>query len=449
MRIGTRTYPRVLVYRSLFRQALMRTVVQSVILLCCSIHGFSAPPPDITFTLKTTNAPAVYHLGERIVCKLSFSAKIPGKYNLIDFGEPRSGVVGQYQFSAIPADGAVDPRVDLGQLGIVTVGGQLFGCYKLSATPVIFETDPNEWLRFTKPGNYRLHARSSKVSLYDMACIPASADKMQVDSDSIDITILPVSKAWASEELKEIVDVLDSPGAHQDKTEAARCLRYLDTAAAASQMVEELPRSLDQPWHYDFYYGLLETSWRSTAISALAETIQNPRSRVSYDAVELLSMLVVLRQCGNKLLPNASRHSSAKFQAKVKHRSDRRTALLAKYTAELSASIPERTGRSRSDAIFALWKNAESHYFYKQPVPPNLYMLRQEIASVAEDLTPEQQAWLISIYWKGLPKEKLIPLLRSIASAPSPINTVLKRQDLRKQAQSRLCELQPTGCKQP
>lgn len=431
-------------------QTLMRSIILLLVLLCCSTHGFSEQAPDVTFTLKTTKVPAVYHLGERIVCKLSFSTRRPGKYSLIHFGEPRSEPFKQYQFFATPAEGAIDPHISFSQLGLITVGDSLSGDYRLSAAPVTFETDLNEWLQFTKPGRYRLHARSLQVYLYRPGnFIPQPTSNITVDSNSIDTTILPADEAWTSAELRKIDAVLDSPnGDNQLKIQTAVRLGYLNTAAAVSEMVEELSEPLDQAWHGYFYEGLLETSRRAQAISALKETIQNPRSCVSYDAVELLAKLTLISEYGNLPLPPYSTSNPAQrkaFQAALRQRYERFTALSAQYTSELSASVPQRIGRPRSDAIFALWKDAELHQSPKGPVPTTLSMLRQEIVSIAGALTPDQQYWLISIYWDRLPKEKLLPLVKEIAASPSPIN-ISWMGDLRKQAQSRWCEVEPSNC---
>ena len=117
-------------------------------LLCCSVRAFAVAPSDVHFTLAVTKSPAVYHLGERIVCELSFSTSKPGKYGIYNTGQPRgSWGSGSETFIATPPNSTVDPHVDLSrQLGFVIAESILSSYSRLSSVPHVVRTDLNEWL---------------------------------------------------------------------------------------------------------------------------------------------------------------------------------------------------------------------------------------------------------------------------------------------------------------
>src|SRR5450432_1412914 len=130
----------------------------------------------------------------------------------------------------------------------------------------------------------------------------------------------------------------------------------------------------------------------------------------------------------------------------MKERSDRYPAVSAKYTAELKASLPQRSGRALTDAIFALWKEQELHL---QSAPADsLVAMRREIVSVAGDLTLDQQAWLLSIYWQRLPnRPSLLSLVKKLVLSSQPIQLNWTGGDLRKTALACWCELDAAGCR--
>jgi hypothetical protein len=402
-------------------------------LLCCSIRAFAVAPSDVHLTLAVTKSPAVYNLGERIVCELSFSTSTPGKYGIAS----TSGS-GLETFIATPQNGTTDPHVDLGrQLAFIIAQSILSSFATLSSVPHVIRTDLNEWLRFNHPGVYRLQARSSRVGLFSEQSIP-----VPLNSNEIEVTVLPADPAWIAGELSEIRKTLESSeSGPEQKTTAALRLRYLNTESSAAEMVRQLPDAADEPYHYALHEGLIESSFRKAAIRVLQQTVRGPATHVSSDAVDLLTTLTLLDEYQNQPIPE----ELSALQRSAQERRDRYSAVSAKYTAELKASLPQRSGRALTDAIFALWKKQELH---SQGAPSDsLVTLRQEIVSIAGDLTLNQQAWLLSIYWQGLPnRASLLSLVKKLALSDQPIELSWVGRDLRKTAVACWCELDAAGC---
>lgn len=419
----------------------MRLVIAVIVLTANCLCASS--PNDVTFSISVTKRPAVCYLGERIELKLAFSTTHPGKYGISYGGTLR----GSESYIVTPADGAEDPYVDPGQLGFGTAGSILSSYGRLDGWSLPMTADLNERLRFKKPGHYRLHAVSSRISYFHEIERP-SPGNFQISSNEIELTILPASPDWIANELQVINRLFDSPNG-QGKMTAARRLRYLNAKEAVSQMVCRLPDSLNQSYHSDLYDGLLESSWSDEAITSLEKTLHNPKSLVGYDSVELLATIVLAKEYKNKPLPSVKPNRPEQLktlQAAAEKRSNRFKKLAMRYTSELSRSVPTRRGKSRADAVFALWKAAE---LYKSPAPhaspAELPQLRQDIVSVANDFSFEQWSWLLSFYWEGLSKAKLLPLIKNLATAPEPIKAGPFGEDLRKIATLRWCELD-TNC---
>jgi len=428
--------------------ALMRICGSLAVLLCCSIRAFGVSPSDLRLTLAVTRSPAIYRLGERIECELSFSTSKPGKYRIVHTGQPRGPGAGESEtFIVTPRDGATDPRVDLNQqLGFPIVGSTLSSSDQLSSVPQVVRIDLNEWLRFVSPGVYRLQARSSRVSLFHEH---SPANELVMNSNDIEVTILPAEPAWIAGEVSDTRKILDSPeSSPEQKTSATSRLRYLNTESATVEMVRELPETDDERCHYALYEGLLESSSRKIAIAMLQQTLRGPATRVSWDAVELLTTLTVLDGFQGQPIPQYSSKDPKQVKVlrkAVEERSDRYAAVSAKYTAELKASLPQRSGRALTDAVFCLWKDQELH---SRGVPTDsLTAMRREIVSLAGDLTLDQQAWLLSIYWPDLPDRlRLLPLVKKLALSSQPIQLDWVGRDLRKTALACWCGLDAAGC---
>jgi hypothetical protein len=204
-RMGSRAHSRLLRCQH-YLDSLTRISGSLALLLCCSIRAFALAPSDVHLTLAVTKYPAVYHLGERIVCELSFSTSTPGKYGIYNTGQPRgSWGSGSETFIATPPSGTVDPHVDLSrQLGFLSEGSILSSYDRLSSVPHVVRTDLNEWLRFNSPDVYRLQARSSRVSLFREQPSSAAANDVVLNSNEIELTLLPADPEWIAGEVGDI-----------------------------------------------------------------------------------------------------------------------------------------------------------------------------------------------------------------------------------------------------
>ena len=424
----------------------------AALVACWPLCASDQAPSDVHLIIGVTKAVPTYRLGERIILKMSFSTPNPGRYKLQRNGEPRD--IWDYipeVFSVSPSDGATDPHVALSrELGLPIGGSTLMGNDRFRPDPTILQTDLNEWVRFVKPGVYRISARSSRVSL---GSEPGSSlsprHPLTLDSNEIQVSLLPAESKWAANELDDITKSLDSTASTDDeKSIAAARLRYLNTKSSVVKLIRELPETTDEPCHWELVEGLIESSWRKEAIALLRQSLNWPEERVSWDAVDLLTKLTLLeRYQYRKLDYEAGSPEQVKtLQAAIKERRDRYPLVRDRYTAELKASLPTKRGRARRDALFAVWKDQESDS--REFSAERLALMRHEIVSIASELSPGQQSWLISNYWQNLPDhQSLLPLVKRIALSNESSPMTFKTRNLRAAAMQRWCEMDAEGCR--
>lgn len=137
------------------------------------------PPIDPKISLKVSivGSRHEFHMGEIIPIKLSFSSRVKNRHYLNEAQYDRSGRMNYEQFKLTPADGAEDPLASYFD-DRVLMGGGLTNLEFLTAKPWTIQLNLNEWLRFTKPGEYSLRVASNRVPFdkTDRQCVAEIRD---------------------------------------------------------------------------------------------------------------------------------------------------------------------------------------------------------------------------------------------------------------------------------
>lgn len=215
-----------------------------------------------------------YHLGERIPATLIFANEPKDPYYTWIGTYDRSGRISDIVFHAEDEHGApVDDPLDyyLHHFGLMGGGlgnNQDLGLWKITLAA-------NQWLRFEKPGTYKLYATSSRVrpghkdDRRDVA--PPSIDLV---SDPIEITIDPLSAEEEKAIIAEATRVLaasHSRGWDEAAFSAVQQLRFLQTPAAN----EALLPLIDTPWGHEAMLAFYSSKdYAATAAGILAAVEQ-------------------------------------------------------------------------------------------------------------------------------------------------------------------------------
>ena len=208
----------------------------------------------LTLTLPKTS----YYLGEIISAKLGFSNDTKDPYHLWMGTYDRSGRIPDISFKAEGEDGAEvgDPlKWYLAHFGFI--GGGIGNYTDLGTWGI--ELPANQWVKFEKPGTYKLYARSTRVQPGDK---DTTYDKqhpaVELVSNPVTITIAPLpadeEKAIIAQAKKDLATT-HQMGRDKVARAAAERLRYLQTPAAC----DELLQLFDTPYAGEAMMGLCST----------------------------------------------------------------------------------------------------------------------------------------------------------------------------------------------
>ena len=318
----------------------------------------------------------------------------------------------------------------------------------LTGQPMIRHAELNSWFRFTKAGEYHVQARSQRIwpaSTYRFSANQQAA--IIVDSNIVDITILPPDPTWSTNELSEAKEVLNSDFPDNEKFAAARRLCSLDTPGAASELARQYLRSAGATYRFELYQGVLESSFHSTIIPILEADLYSNTGAVRSDSLSLLAELVIDEE--DKIHPSpkviaGDAESNKALEAEEQRRSERILTLVSKYRADLSASVEERSGSDKANSIFTLWEGEDAQLGSNSALPSQrIVQLRSEVVSVAKDLNPQDQYVLLEFYWDRISSLDTASMLRTIATARFDRRSPTDPRDL---AWRHWCELDRAEC---
>src|SRR5690349_9072139 len=149
----------------------------------------------VSFTIRFKDNQRQFRQGELMTLELSFASTKPHSFVVDAATYDRSGRLESDQFVVDQPDAVVDPLYDYFHSFFGFVGGGLRSIPELTEKPELINADLNEWLRFDKPGHYRLYVVSSRVGRKDNRANPLPP----VISNIVEFEIVPADKKWANQ----------------------------------------------------------------------------------------------------------------------------------------------------------------------------------------------------------------------------------------------------------
>jgi hypothetical protein len=228
----------------------MRRSILALLCLIASGSSQNAPPDDANVILRVSLAgeQKQFHIGEKIPIELSYSSAVKNRYQINMAQYDRSGRMDYERFHVTPETGAVDPLANrVGSMGGLT------GFKFLDAQLWTITLNLNEWVRFTKPGDYLLRIDSDRVSVRDPAA-PLGTSPVTVHSNEIRLNVIAATREWQAQVFKQAVADLDMPDPHdraqmdqraKSKREALETLRFLGTPESIRELTRRM-RGEDQ-----------------------------------------------------------------------------------------------------------------------------------------------------------------------------------------------------------
>jgi hypothetical protein len=285
------------------------------ILVSLSPQSAAQEPTDVKFELATQNGRKVFRLGEAIDVEFRFTSTSPLKYQGVDIlSGKRLAYISSSRFVAEPSAGVTDPLGDYPRETTDLPGVQFPGEFVLSETPAVLTRRLNEWLRFQKPGHYRITADTASVStvgptvtMYRIGEKPPETKPLQwfaLHSNPIEIDIIEPEAGWADSVLRDAVAKRGSyyetisvtpVEANQPivSVTATDAIRFLETREAAMAMIQ-----LNGQNSFSSNLGIWSSLYRSDIIAGIRERMLQPSHALDNSELSDLSALEAAAKLG-------------------------------------------------------------------------------------------------------------------------------------------------------
>ena len=384
----------------------MRTVVLSMMTAFAVIVLAQTEPPadaNVVLQISIANGQPAFRMGETIPLLLNFSSKIKNKYEVNTALTDRSGRMDVEHYKVTPAESVVDPLLGH-QSGM---GGGIMSFRFLTEQPWTLPRDLNEWVRFLRPGKYKLSVTSHRATVKDASASMGSTP-VSVVSNEIELTIVAATPAWQREVFDKAVSVLDqpvppTPQQHEQysssRRQAMQELRFLGTPEATRELAKRFVREPTGGLEYLCMLGLLSSPETAVARRALEDELRNPDHAVEQ------SFLYALRT-----LESDPTDKGAHW------REDQQRVL-----EQLITALPSKRGKALSVSL----ATAVNEAWNSDAVPKQTTdKLVQQLIAMFDQLPLEQQSMLLTYRWSKVASPAMLPILQRYAQAYPQFKTV-------------------------
>jgi len=381
-------------------------------------QGLHAHQPEgVSFQISA--AKDLFNLGELIPLQLSFTSTRPTGFLADSRLQDRAGRMnGVEEFLIDPAAFTEDPLRGLpGETG--GMGGLSGGPIPLSEKPFTFERILNEWVRFRKPGKYRVAILSRRVTR-------ATGDRLDLVSNILTLNIAPAPALWVKNQIAKAVTTLDAPSdfppseeVRERRLEAGRTLRFLDSPDAALALTRHLGPG-DDVDAWALHMGVLGSPYRKQLLPVLEARLIAPDQPVWDRYLDTLARLSVPVASGDEAIGQKRKE----------------------YEARLIASLPAKQPEARVISMTTLFDSAgrdgRADAAWLPPVAAS-------IVADFRNLPLRMQLNLLAGRWNIIGGPVMLPILREIYARP-PLpqgGAIAEPWELRDIALRRIYELSP------
>jgi hypothetical protein len=408
-------------------------------------------PEGVSFTLRLEEDKVQFKPGEIIRVEFSFTSDAPNVYDLNGATYDRGGRLGLDKYFLDHKKGVVDPLSDRAP----GPGGGIRSDPTLSDKPHKMTFDLNEWFRFDQPGKFRLYVTAPRVLKKGAKPV---GDGDDVTSNIVEFEILPYDEEWAGQELQAITRLIDSSDPNADQRPLCRRLRFLNTEAAASEMIRRFGAPLDV-CGYEYSIGLIGSAHRAFIVKEMERRLEAPDQIVTDTYLRTLSQLSAsLRR--NERLPSPTERPNDEQQAKAAAEAWRKQwdsiqKLQYQYAERLMTALSRKQGKARAIGAHTLlemsWNNRMQSGGARLNDPGQtggmnpeiIKKLAPELIAVFDDLPTNVQSGLLGYRWKQFSNPAMLPILRRILDDKPATDRTYEVRDLRGLALRRLYELAP------
>ena len=391
----------------------MRRILQfGVVLFVIWGHPLrGANPEDLEFRARLVKDAHVYHMGESIEIEISYSSQSEKKY----FGSytgptPELEAVTPH---VAPRDGVLDLRELRRERG--AAGSFVGSSGYVGPEPHTQQLDLCEWYRFQKSGHYSVVVTSTEVSRVVTGEESRGKEHLKLESNPVDLDILPADPAWVAGELTNIEQALNTARNGGDRILALRRLTLLDTPASVRMLVQRyLVNTMGgKDWIFDL--GLRDSSQINIIIPLLETALSDPAGNIPANLLELLASLQTRKELGVMPVYPTDPGKQQKWTEAREARTKIHDKYLGQAYALLLASIDRRSGPQRATAIYQTWYYTNQRNPTRPLAPEVRARLEADVLAVFTDLDHAQQVQFVILAWQTMPHEQLHPMISKLA----------------------------------
>jgi hypothetical protein len=372
--------------------------MKSALLMIVAWSAF-AQSPGVTLRIETVGGRTQFRMGEAISLKLTFDNPSGERRRVPGIEGSGRGVLGlmRDRFLASPKEGTADPRFFELREGHGYSGPGGMGIAAKQATTNV---DLNEWVRFERAGRYRVSALFHTG--HDLQA------EIALNSNEIEIEIVPADAQWLAEQLRQAVAVLDAPAGNDPEASKARgaamrTIWYLDTPESLREEARLLG-TWDEQSARPLQMALRGSAHQAAAIAAMYQLLRSPDQAVSPVFIQTLVRMELAQQFpipadGGAADPDGGKRNRAYDATERQLRS------------ELAGVIARKRGDAKAISLNTLLSGMR----YESVTEDQ----RAELAAVFRDLPWQQQSQLLGGQWKTIAGSAMIPVLREIYENPS------------------------------
>jgi hypothetical protein len=376
-------------------------------------------PAGLNFIVKLKDDKIQFHAGEKIRLELSFSASLPDTYVFDNATYDRSGRLEMDRFVVDQTDAVTDPLSDYYHKNLEHMMGGLRGIDALRPAPQVISYDLNEWLRFEKPGKYRLYVISHRVTRGK----PQHSGNTPVEpvSNPVEFEIIPATREWEQATLAAAARILDAPKktslsvGESQRRSACRVLRFLDSESAIKEMIGRF-RGEDQECDSEYFMGLVGAPNHGLTIRQMEIALDGPSQPVSSNFLSALVSLASTEQNpdGWQEFPNDDAGRKA-GRAQWERWRTNYDLIVQSYLDRLANAIAHK---ERTAAAMSLQTVLTFHASDQSTAAARKKSLIASLIKVFFDLPPESQRNLIDYSWKQISDPAMLPVLRQLYEHP-------------------------------
>jgi hypothetical protein len=351
-----------------------------------------------------------FFLGETIPLQLTFTSNQPKSFLADTRQQDRVGRMNYVeQFIVDPAIFTEDPLRGLpGEDG--GMGGLSGGPLVLSEKPFSFERILNEWVRFRKPGSYRVYVLSHRVN---------RTSAVELVSNVLTIEIRPAPAAGVKEQIAAAAKVLDAPvttdgEAAKERIRAGRILRFLDTPDAAAELAKRLSAGQDVD-SYSLHMGVLGSPYRKQLLPLLEQRLVAPDQPVWDRYLDTLAYLAELVASGGPMLPYPQDEQQRRTWAEEsRRRAELRRQKRIEYQSRLFESLGSKQPQARAISTSTLLDSTARG----GSEPPWFPSIVASLIADFRDLPVRTQRDLLESRWSTIKGPAMVPVLRDLYAKP-------------------------------